>query len=241
MKISFLLLCVFFASCTNVVYFRQPLPKHHKNISHFSDKLQGHYLVIDTVIDKELDVKNSMYSPQKHIRLDTTLTCIGKLEVDIFQDVIISKTWRTFYTNKSNHAFLENEDNEDKDLKVKYIGDTLKIDGDMEIDTIIDLKKQDIVRKFQKNYILNKFKDAGYQIVLLNSINDSIVEIRDLYKHDLLNYLTENENPKKYKEYDDAIGKEKAIDISNTMLRKLIKSNSFKRRMTLKKYAPGSL
>lgn len=210
------------------------MPKCHPNIKTFGTKLKGKYIVIDSIINKTFGVKNSIYHSDNRIILDTLFATNGKLEVYVTEKTIISKYWTTCYIEKSKQDILESLDTKDTSLRVTYIGDTLKIEGE-DTDTILDLQKNDIVRKYKKDYVLNKFKSTGYQISIFHFINDSLIEVKDLDKNEFMNYFLDQAKFRTSSRYQTLIDKEKAINISNSLLRRLIKYNAFRTRLTIKK------
>lgn len=235
MKFAQLLLLLLLSSCASTaVFLKHPTPKRKLNQSEFAEDLIGEYTVTDPVFDEGFyTALNDIYQPSILLDTDTSFVVTTNISVVISKYMIVSKRIETAYMTKTLYESNRNNSQDEIDTII-FIGPAVKMISKVEIDTIINIGGQDIVRTFKDHYMLNKLYENGYQPILLKKNRTGQWALMDLNKVTLLDTYYVGLS-KKVESNADLVSDDEAIGLKNSELKSLLEQGYFETRYTLLK------
>jgi len=206
--------------------------RHNQN-GFKSDQI-GEYYITDSIVNEGFfDALNELYNPVIILETDTSIVVTAQLKIVISEQMIISRKLYSGYMHKTFFDSLSNKNTNEIDTII-FLGDTVKFVSKEQIDTLFNTHDQDIIRKFQGGYLLNKWHEEGYQPILLTKSQGGLLRLMDIENNYLVKYywsfFTDKMDNKA-----DLVNNGFAIELKNSELKHLVKNNYFTIRYLLKK------
>ena len=239
MKFIPVILILVLSSCiSSIVYVKHPLPKMRIDQNEFNSDIVGEYLITDTIIDVFFfDAFNELYNPKICLEPDTSFFVTVQMKVFISKHTIISKKLFTGYMSRSFYDSRDKELSNEIDTII-FIEDTVKLISKEQIDTLINIQNQDIVREYKEHYLLNKWHKEGFQPILLTKTQNGYWKILDIEENRLLEYYYSFDSEKMDMKAE-LVDNDEAIKLKNSELKYLIRNDYFTTRYSLSKKTKG--